>query len=33
MDPVDAQIVALLQSDATLPVTDIAERVHLSPTP
>ena len=33
MDPVDGQIVALLQSDATLPVTDIAERVHLSPKP
>ena len=33
MDHIDKQILALLQEDADLPITDIAERVHLSTTP
>jgi Lrp/AsnC family transcriptional regulator len=33
MNPIDLQILALLQSDATLSVQEIAEQVHLSPTP
>jgi len=33
MNSIDAQILALMQADATLSVADIAERVHLSSTP
>ena len=33
MDHIDKQILALLQEDADLPITDVAERVHLSTTP
>lgn len=33
MNPTDIQILALLQSDASMSVQQIAERVHLSPTP
>ena len=33
MNAIDAQILALMQADATLSVADIAERVHLSSTP
>jgi len=33
MDRIDVQILSLLQTDAALSVADIAERVHLSPTP
>jgi Lrp/AsnC family transcriptional regulator len=33
MNPIDAQILSLMQADATLSVADIAERVHLSSTP
>ena len=33
MDHIDKQILALLQENADLPITDIAERVHLSTTP
>ena len=33
MNAIDAQILALMQTDATLSVADIAERVHLSSTP
>lgn len=33
MNPIDAQILSLMQTDATLSVADIAERVHLSSTP
>ena len=33
MDEVDRQILSLLQSDATLNLNEIAQRVHLSPTP
>ena len=33
MDEVDRQILSLLQSDATLHLNEIAQRVHLSPTP
>jgi Lrp/AsnC family transcriptional regulator len=33
IDRIDAEILALLQSDSTLAITDIAERVHLSQTP
>ena len=33
MNAVDLQILSLLQTDATLSVQEIAERVHLSPTP
>ena len=33
MDRIDTEILALLQRDSTLAITDIAERVHLSQTP
>ena len=33
MDHIDRQILALLQENADLPLSDIAERVHLSTTP
>jgi len=33
MNSIDAQILSLMQADATLSVADIAERVHLSSTP
>jgi Lrp/AsnC family transcriptional regulator len=33
MDAIDAKILALLQEDATLKVTEIAKRIKLSPTP
>jgi Lrp/AsnC family transcriptional regulator len=33
MNATDLQILALLQADATLSVQEIAEQVHLSPTP
>ena len=33
MNAIDLQILALLQADATLSVQEIANRVHLSPTP
>lgn len=33
MDRIDKQILALLQENADLPITDIAQRVHLSTTP
>lgn len=33
MDAVDKKILALVQEDATMPITEIAERVHLSHTP
>lgn len=33
MDHIDQQILALLQENADLPLSDIAERVHLSTTP
>ena len=33
MDKIDRQILSILQSDATVPVAEIAERVHLSQTP
>jgi Lrp/AsnC family transcriptional regulator len=33
MNPIDRQILSLMQADATLSVADIAERVHLSSTP
>ena len=33
MNAIDLQILALLQADATLSVQEIADRVHLSPTP
>lgn len=32
-DAIDLRILALLQEDATLTVNDIADRIHLSPTP
>ena len=33
MDKIDRQILSILQSDASVPVAEIAERVHLSQTP
>ncbi len=33
MDKIDRKILILLQEDATLPLTEIAARVNLSPTP
>ncbi len=33
MDKTDRKILTLLQKDATLPLTEIAEQVNLSPTP
>ena len=33
MNAIDAQILSLMQADATLSVAEIAERVHLSSTP
>lgn len=33
LDRIDRRILALVQEDATLPVAEIARRVHLSPTP
>ena len=33
MDRIDRKILALLQSDTTLPVAEVAERVGLSPSP
>jgi Lrp/AsnC family transcriptional regulator, cysteine-sensing transcriptional activator len=33
MNAIDLEILALLQADATLSVQEIADRVHLSPTP
>lgn len=33
MNPIDVQILSLLQSDASLSVQEIADRVHLSSTP
>ncbi|GAA4651266.1 Lrp/AsnC family transcriptional regulator [Kistimonas scapharcae] len=33
MDKTDRKILTLLQEDATLPLTEIAEQVNLSPTP
>lgn len=33
MDSIDRKLLELLQQNAELPLTEIAERVHLSPTP
>jgi DNA-binding Lrp family transcriptional regulator len=33
LDPTDAQILRILQQDASLPVAEVAERVGLSPSP